>query len=386
MLTSYVSAEQEAPKIVPDMTVDDATIARHKGDIDGLFDEWIRPKLQIMPGILGLDGIPTNDEGITEAKEIESGIKRFCLLSDGKFNTEKVGWGWIFTCKDREEKLVGIIRMQADYTDFFRPHFDSPARRQRSEQRREKRRNELNALSKENGATGWITFNQERVPILRFGTLTERMPHFVNLFKGGRIPFEDLRYLNFYAQCCDVEIETKDGKKNVVNTADLVKEIEPFYYMGLSGLQVVLMSDDGTPYEIELSNRTEGIKIEIDPNYVPVAITPGQIPEQVLLNGRNKLRPILEKRRQQEIMQQKELERLAKAEEQHFAKFRNSLKLGNDTHCGPIIEIRGPMIKIAIIAQLRGYPSEAWLKRNQVFPPSYGCVNINGQLSIQRRN
>lgn len=62
-------------------------------------------------------------------------------------------------------------------------------------------------------------------------------------------------------------------------------------------------------------------------------------------------------------------------------KFRKALKIGDDTFCGPVIETRQPMIKIAVNAQLQGFASEAWLKSSQVFTPEYGCRNVNGRLS-----
>lgn len=64
-----------------------------------------------------------------------------------------------------------------------------------------------------------------------------------------------------------------------------------------------------------------------------------------------------------------------------IAEWRKTLQLGSDTFCGPVIEVRGPMIKIAVRVQLPGFGSEAWLKANEVYPDSYGCRNVNGRLS-----
>jgi len=63
-----------------------------------------------------------------------------------------------------------------------------------------------------------------------------------------------------------------------------------------------------------------------------------------------------------------------------LASWRGKLRIGDDTFCGPVIELRQPMIKIAIRAQLPGYASETWLKAGEVFPPDYGCENVNGRL------
>lgn len=69
------------------------------------------------------------------------------------------------------------------------------------------------------------------------------------------------------------------------------------------------------------------------------------------------------------------------AEQKKLTAFRKSLKIGDDTFCGPVIEVRYPMIKIAVSAQLPGYTSEAWLKASEVYPAQYGCRNENGRLS-----
>ncbi|MYN05755.1 hypothetical protein [Pseudoduganella aquatica] len=77
-----------------------------------------------------------------------------------------------------------------------------------------------------------------------------------------------------------------------------------------------------------------------------------------------------------------EQRRLALAKEAaRLESFRKTLKVGEDTFCGPVIEVKYPMIKVAISAPLPGFASETWLKSNQVFPSEYGCRNVNGKLS-----
>ena len=39
-----------------------------------------------------------------------------------------------------------------------------------------------------------------------------------------------------------------------------------------------------------------------------------------------------------------------KREQQRLAQWRKTLNIGDDTHCGPIIEVRRPMFKVALIA------------------------------------
>ena len=155
--------------------------------------------------------------------------------------------------------------------------------------------------------------------------------------------------------------------------------------LGLSGIKafsLVLMSDDGAPYEQLINNLQDVESIEIDQNVKPIPITStGQIPEAALETGRKKLAPILEERRLKALAAQREQEQRAIKETSRIAAWRKKLKVGSDTFCGPVIELRDPMIKIAVSVQLKDFASEAWLKTTQIFPPEYDCANINGQLT-----
>ena len=72
-----------------------------------------------------------------------------------------------------------------------------------------------------------------------------------------------------------------------------------------------------------------------------------------------------------------------KREQQRLAQWRKTLQIGDDTHCGPVIEVRRPMYKVALIAQIQGFGNESWLKEAELFTPEYGCRNVNGRLSTQ---
>ncbi len=72
-----------------------------------------------------------------------------------------------------------------------------------------------------------------------------------------------------------------------------------------------------------------------------------------------------------------------KREQQRLTQWRKKLQIGDDTHCGPIVDIRRPMFKVALIAQIQGFGSESWLKEAELFTPEYGCRNVNGRLSTQ---
>lgn len=97
-----------------------------------------------------------------------------------------------------------------------------------------------------------------------------------------------------------------------------------------------------------------------------------------------------EKARQQEerkaIAEERKAIALAKEverkEQRAIAEFRNTLALGSETFCGPVINIRGPMVQIANnVAPLTGYTAEPWLKRSEIYPATLaGCINVNGRL------
>lgn len=98
-------------------------------------------------------------------------------------------------------------------------------------------------------------------------------------------------------------------------------------------------------------------------------------------------REAAERKRAQEAVTAKlraEAEAQAQVEETRIKAWRRTLKIGDDTFCGPIIEVRFPMIKLALNAQIQGFTSEPWLKVNDTFPPEYGCLNRNGKLSTNR--
>lgn len=80
---------------------------------------------------------------------------------------------------------------------------------------------------------------------------------------------------------------------------------------------------------------------------------------------------------------QKEAEAERKRRQQALVQFRKGLKEGDDTFCGPVIEIKSKMVRIAVRAQLSGFAAEQWLKLDEVYMPDQGCINTNGRLAPQ---
>lgn len=63
-------------------------------------------------------------------------------------------------------------------------------------------------------------------------------------------------------------------------------------------------------------------------------------------------------------------------ERAYAAQYRKKLSVGDETHCGMVIERKDPIIKIQSVA------GEKWLKLSQIYPPGFrGCRFINGQYA-----
>lgn len=103
-------------------------------------------------------------------------------------------------------------------------------------------------------------------------------------------------------------------------------------------------------------------------------------------NDPDTLVPIAEKKRAEALKSEKLALAAKKKEEAQaqakLATWRKSLRVGDDTFCGPIVELRAPMVKIAITVQLQGYANETWMRIADLYPNwMAGCRNVNGNLS-----
>ena len=67
-------------------------------------------------------------------------------------------------------------------------------------------------------------------------------------------------------------------------------------------------------------------------------------------------------------------------ERKQIAAFRKSISEGDETNCGPAIEVKGKLVKIAFA--VANYGNEHWIRRDQIFPSGYGCRFVNGQYQM----
>ncbi|MDH2916066.1 MAG: hypothetical protein PXX77_04230 [Gallionella sp.] len=89
------------------------------------------------------------------------------------------------------------------------------------------------------------------------------------------------------------------------------------------------------------------------------------------VDAKKRLRELLAKKNQ--IAE--EADRQAK-EKQRVVAFRKSIKEGDESNCGPVIELKANLVKVA--HAVSNYGNEHWIKRDQLFPSSYDCSFYNG--------
>lgn len=56
--------------------------------------------------------------------------------------------------------------------------------------------------------------------------------------------------------------------------------------------------------------------------------------------------------------------------------FRKAIKVESETNCGPVIEIKGSLVKVYF--PVASYGNEHWIKKDQIFPPGFECRFLNG--------
>lgn len=69
-------------------------------------------------------------------------------------------------------------------------------------------------------------------------------------------------------------------------------------------------------------------------------------------------------------------------ERQQVAAFRKSVASGDESNCGPVIEVKGKLIKVA--TAVANYGNEHWVRRDEIYPSGWECRFINGQYQPPR--
>lgn len=67
----------------------------------------------------------------------------------------------------------------------------------------------------------------------------------------------------------------------------------------------------------------------------------------------------------------------AAEEKRLLARFRTGIKVESETNCGPVIEVRGNLVKVYSV--VKDYGNEHWIKRNELYPVGQACWFKEGQ-------
>lgn len=84
---------------------------------------------------------------------------------------------------------------------------------------------------------------------------------------------------------------------------------------------------------------------------------------------------IAEEKKKEWQRQEKEWQReriaMQESERKIIDDFRAELKIETETNCGPVLEIKGRLVKVYF--PLSTYGNEHWIRKEELFPPSYEC-------------
>lgn len=80
---------------------------------------------------------------------------------------------------------------------------------------------------------------------------------------------------------------------------------------------------------------------------------------------------------EQRKIEQKKYEEKRRLKLESIANWRTSIKVSDETNCGPIIDIKTGLIKVAF--PVENYGNEHWVKLNQIYPANFPCRFVNGR-------
>ena len=102
-----------------------------------------------------------------------------------------------------------------------------------------------------------------------------------------------------------------------------------------------------------------------------------QTPIRIVLNDPKLINAKYKEYQQKIINDRKQAEKLEKDKVAFNNNFRKTMSVGTSTNCGPVIEIKGKMIKV--YSPVKDYGNEHWIARDELFPQGYQCVFVNGR-------
>jgi hypothetical protein len=198
----------------------------------------------------------------------------------------------------------------------------------------------------------------------------EVKPHLANFWGGIKRPdqvdlailmynnlkvseIDRVKELNFMLNEID-RLDTLLQRKNI--SPDQAKEYQP-KLDALNQFKMPFMSDITVIQEARKKEKADKLKQVAD---AEIARKKQEAEEQ------NQLAAADVARKKQEAIERKQV-----------AVFRKTIKEGDESNCGPVIETKEKLVKVSF--GVANYGNEHWIRRDQIFPSGYGCTFINGQ-------
>jgi hypothetical protein len=78
-----------------------------------------------------------------------------------------------------------------------------------------------------------------------------------------------------------------------------------------------------------------------------------------------------------DLKYQQKLDQSQRNDRDVLANFRSTIKVGTETNCGPVIEVRGELVKV--YAPVKDFGNEHWIRSDQIYPVGNECKFSNGR-------
>lgn len=179
----------QAAKISP---VTEATIQSHKADMEGLWEEWIKPQL-VSTGEGWLIPVKRRESMIPTEEALMYEFTRICKAGSGRSTVFKDDFnkGHQNTCITASGMFVGQIHTARKYAGI-RVWIETPKTRNKEEALK----SDFEKRQQANGPTGWITTEKGRYQFARIGTLDKRYVVSIGC-NGKNLPIEDIQSIAF---------------------------------------------------------------------------------------------------------------------------------------------------------------------------------------------
>ncbi len=216
-------------------------IQSHKDDMDGLWEEWIKPQL-VSTEEGWLIPIKRGENMIRTEEAIMDEFGRICKAGGGAstiFNDE-FSKGHQNTCTAASGEFVGQIHTARKYAGIG-VWIETPKTRNKEEALKTDFENRQRA----NGPTGWITTEKGRYQFVRLGTLDQR--YVISITCNGKsIPLENIRNITFGTGV--VKLQNGDTCDDVHAALEWIKDLQHIEVLNSTYIPFVLTDGNDITY------------------------------------------------------------------------------------------------------------------------------------------